>query len=172
MSDTAPRSRLNLLDMTVFAVLATALVAFGAAKAGKTGIAAKVRGETTVEIDCFIRGAVSHPERLIKAGDKTFITLRNVPYSAVTVSSVQARPRGTAVPSADGRSVVALPDPSEPFGKDIVVTIREKAMLTEDGVVFGDSKVKVGTPIEIEGFAYRLRGSIIDVRTSGVPARP
>ncbi|MEB3238101.1 MAG: DUF4330 domain-containing protein [Candidatus Sericytochromatia bacterium] len=172
MSENAPRTRLNPLDLTVLAVLFVALGAFGAAKAGKTGIAAKVRGETIVEIDCFIRGSVAHPERLLKPGDKTFITLRNVPYSAVMVSAVQARPKGTSVPSADGRRVVSLPDPSEPFGKDIVVTIREKAMLTDDGVVFGDSKVKVGTPIEIEGFAYRLRGSIVDVRTTGAAAQP
>ncbi|MEB3299542.1 MAG: DUF4330 domain-containing protein [Candidatus Sericytochromatia bacterium] len=172
MSEATFRHRLNVLDLTVLGVLVIALGAFGAAKAGKTGLARKVKGETTVEIDCFIRGAIAHPERLMKAGDKTFITLRNVPYSSVFISAVQARPKGEAIPSADGKRLVALPDPSEPFGKDLVVTIREKATLTDDGVVFGDSKIKVGTPIEIEGFAYRLRGSIVDVRTFGAAGRP
>jgi len=37
--------------------------------------------------------------------------------------------------------------------------------VTDDGLVLGDSKIKVGVPIELEGFKYRLKGSIIDVRT-------
>ena len=84
----------------------------------------------------------------------------------------QARPKSTAVPAPDGKSVLALPDPSEPFGKDLVVTIREKALRTEDGFVFGDSKVKVGTPIELEGFSYRLRGSIVDIRAQADVSKP
>lgn len=160
--------RVNLLDLGILLVLAVALVAFGLTRSGKAGIHAKVEGTTMAEIDCFIRGSIGDPAGLMKAGDKTFITLRNVPYSAVEVVKVTSKPKSISVPSADGKSVIALPDPAEPYGADMLVTIREKATVTDDGVVFGDSKVKIGTPIELEGFKYRLRGSIIDVRVPGI----
>lgn len=157
--------RINLLDLGIVLVLVLAILGFGLARAGRAGINAKVKGQTPVEVDLFIRGSIQDPDSLIKKGDKTFITLRNVPYSAVSVVNVSHRRKTISVPAPDGKSVTALPDPSEPFGKDIVVTIREQGMVTDDGVVFGDSKIKVGTPIEIEGFKYRLKGSIVDVRT-------
>lgn len=157
--------RINLLDLSILLVVALAILGFGLAKAGRAGINAKVTGNTPVEVDLFIRGSIQDPDSLIKKGEKTFITLRNVPYSAVTVVSVTSRRKTITVQAPDGKSVTALPDPSEPFGKDIVVTIREQGAVTDDGVVFGDSKIKVGTPIEIEGFKYRLKGSIVDVRT-------
>lgn len=157
--------RINLLDLAVVFVLALAVLAFGLARAGRTGISAKVKGQTVVEVDCFIRGSILQPESLLKSGEKTFVTLRNVAYSAVAIKAVQFNRRMFTIPARDGISAIAVPDPSEPFSKDILVTLRESASITDDGVVFGDSKIKVGTPIEIEGFKYRLKGSIIDVRT-------
>ncbi len=157
--------RINLLDLGIVLVLALAILGFGLARSGRAGISAKVKGQTPVEVDLFIRGSIQDPDSLIKKGDKTFITLRNVPYSAVTVVAVTSRRRTLSFPSPDGKSVMALPDPSEPYGKDMLITIRQQGAVTDDGVVFGDSKIKVGTPIEIEGFKYRLKGSIVDVRT-------
>ncbi|MNT41893.1 hypothetical protein D3C72_1782770 [compost metagenome] len=37
-------------------------------------------------------------------------------------------------------------------------------MQTEDGIIWGGQKLKVGVPIDVEGFKYRLRGSVLDVR--------
>ena len=49
------------------------------------------------------------------------------------------------------------------------MTLREKAQLTDDAIVLGGNKIKVGVPIDIEGFKYRLRGSIVDVRLVDQP---
>ena len=157
--------RINLLDLGLVLVLALGILGFGLAKAGRAGINAKVKGTTPVEVDCFIRGSIADPAAMFKKGDKTFITLRNQPYSAVDVISVKSSRRTVTIPAPDGKGVLAVPDPSEPYSKDILVTIREVGAVTDDGVVFGDTKIKVGTPIELEGFKYRLKGSIIDVRT-------
>ncbi|MBU6428968.1 MAG: DUF4330 family protein [Cyanobacteria bacterium REEB65] len=159
--------RINILDVVLVVVLAGILGGFGLAKAGRAGIHAHVKGTAIAEVDCYIRGAIEDPASLIKPGDKTFVTLRNVPYSAVEVIAVKVSPKLVAVPQPDG-SLKAMPDPAEPLSQDVLVTIRDRAHLTDDGIVFGDSKVKVGTPIDLEGYRYRLHGAIVDVRT--VPA--
>ena len=156
--------RLNILDLLTVAVLAIAVLGFGLARAGRAGVHAKIKGEALAQVTCFIRSSVTDPTGLVKPGDRTFITLRNVPYSSVRVTAVKITPKMTAVAMPDG-TIKSVPDPSDPLAKDILITIREKAHLTDDGIVFGDSKVKVGTPIDLEGFRYRLHGAIVDVRT-------
>ncbi len=161
--------RFNLLDLLAVLVLAGAVLGFGLAKAGRAGIHSKIRGHAIAEVDCYIRGPIENPA-LIKPGEKTFITLRNVPYNSVRIVAVKETPQLIAVPQPNG-TVKGLPDPGDPLGKDILVTIRDKAQMTDDGVVFGDSKVKVGTPIDLEGYRYRLHGSIVDVRISPIKAK-
>jgi hypothetical protein len=46
----------------------------------------------------------------------------------------------------------------------VILTLRDEGMETEDGIVWGGQKLKLGIPIDVEGFKYRLRGSVIDVR--------
>ena len=38
------------------------------------------------------------------------------------------------------------------------------AQITDDGPVFGNSKVKIGTPIELEGKTYTFKTSTVAVR--------
>ena len=159
--------RFNLLDLMTVVVLAGAVLGFGLAKAGRAGIRAQIRGTAVAEVDCYIRGPVENVASLIKPGDKTFITLRNVPYNAVRIIAVKATPQLIGVPQPNG-SLKAEPDPGDPLGEDILITIRDQARLTDDGAVFGDSKVKVGTPIDLEGYRYRLHGTIVGVRLLGV----
>lgn len=153
--------RVNLLDLMVLVVLVAFLVGAGLARAGKAGVNQQLRGEAMAEFDLFIRGSVTDPG-IFKEGEKTFVTIRNQPYAALTIRRVRVMPRTITVPVPGG--VKAYPDPSEPLGKDIVLTLREKAQLTDDAIVLGGNKIKVGVPIDIEGFKYRMRGSIVDVR--------
>jgi hypothetical protein len=46
----------------------------------------------------------------------------------------------------------------------LIVTLAGKAQMTDDGIVFGNNKVKIGTPIELEGQTYNFNTSTIDVR--------
>lgn len=158
--------KINLLDLMVVLVVVAVVLGAGLARAGKAGVNQQLRGEALAEFDLFIRGGVADPS-IFKEGEKTFITLRNQPYAALTIRRVRVTPRTITVPVPGG--VKAYPDPSEPFSKDVLLTLREKAQLTDDAIVLGGNKVKVGVPIDIEGYKYRLRGSIVDVRLVDQP---
>ncbi|HEY9855765.1 MAG TPA: DUF4330 domain-containing protein [Stenomitos sp.] len=158
--------KLNLLDFTVVLVVVAVVMGGMLARAGKAGVNQQLKGEAMAEFDLFIRGGVSDPS-IFKEGEKTFITIRNQPYAALTIRKVRVTPRTITVPVSGG--VKAYPDPSEPYSKDVLLTLREKAQLTDDAIVLGGNKVKVGVPIDVEGFKYRLRGSIVDVRLVDQP---
>jgi Domain of unknown function (DUF4330) len=44
------------------------------------------------------------------------------------------------------------------------LTLASKAQITKDGPVLGGEKVKVGTPLELDGPAYNFSSSVIAVR--------
>ncbi|HBN09842.1 MAG TPA: pyruvate/2-oxoglutarate dehydrogenase complex,dihydrolipoamide dehydrogenase (E3) component [Cyanobacteria bacterium UBA8530] len=155
--------RLNVVDLALVVMAVGFCSGFLFVKTGHAGINKVIKGEGIAEVDLFVRGSIKDPE-LFKVGEKPFITLRNQPYAPVEIVKVSVSPKKVAIPSPDGKSVSAFPDPTEPFGKDVVLTIREKATITDDAIVFGGCKIKVGVPIDLEGFKYRLKGSIVDVR--------
>jgi len=115
-----------------------------------------------------VRGlSVRDPEALLKQFEqqkKTSIIIRNQPYGQVEIKSVQELPSTVIVPQPDG-SVKALPDPrSKSFSTDMLMTLGGQADITKDGPVLGNSKIKIGTPVELEGMDYNFRASVIDVR--------
>ena len=158
--------RVNVLDLLLLVVVFVSALGVGLARTGNAGVNQVLKGEGTAEVDLFFRGSIADPS-MFKVGDKTFITIRNQPHASLKIVGVKVTPKMISMPAPGG--VKAYPDPSEPFGKDVVLTVREKAQLTEDAVILGGQKIKVGTPIEVEGFKYRLRGSIVDVRVVEQP---
>lgn len=128
-------------------------------------------GATTkpVEIDVIVRGLnVRDPQQLfeqgLKAGGKTNIIIRNQPHGQIEVKSVKRLPRTTLVPQPDG-SVKELPDPkANQFNMDMLLTLGGKAQITKNGPVIGNSKLKIGVPVELEGFNYNFNTSVIDIR--------
>lgn len=128
-------------------------------------------GATTkpVEIDVVVRGlSVRDPQQLfeqgLKPGGKTNVIIRNQPHGQIDVKSVQQLPRTTLVPQPDG-SVKDLPDPrANQYAMDMLVTLAGKAQITKNGPVIGNSKLKIGVPVELEGFNYDFNTSVIDIR--------
>ena len=58
-----------------------------------------------------------------------------------------------------------LPDPRKnQYIMDLLVTLDGKAQITKNGPVIGNSKLKIGVPVELEGFNYDFTGSVIDMR--------
>ena len=57
-----------------------------------------------------------------------------------------------------------VPDPAQPNLYDAVVTIKDVAKITKDGAVVGGNKIKIGLPIVLEGFNYRVGGTISNVQ--------
>lgn len=137
---------------------------------GTSGSVAQV-GVTTkpVEVDLIVRGLnVRDPQQLAKQGfkseGKTNIIIRNQPHGQIDIRSVQQLPRTILVPQPDG-SLKELPDPrANQFSTDMLLTLGGKAQITNNGPVIGNSKLKIGTPIELEGYNYNFNATVIDIR--------
>jgi len=64
------------------------------------------------------------------------------------------------VPQPDG-SLKELPDPrANQFSTDMLLT-NGKAQITNNGPVIGNSKLKIGTPVELEGFNYNFNATVM-----------
>ncbi len=137
---------------------------------GTTGSVAQVGvSEKPVEVDIIVRGlSVRDPQALMKEWDKTkktSIIIRNQPYGEIGIKSVQMLDKLLAVPQPSG-SVKALPDPrvEENYSTNFLITLAGQAKITKNGPVLGNEKLKIGTNLELEGFSYNFKSSVIDVR--------
>jgi hypothetical protein len=161
--------KVSILDLA--AGLIILMVLFGIfLYPGTSGSVAQVGAVTKpVEVDVMVRGLTSSdPERLLetlKTSETTDIIIRNQPYGQVNIKAVRTLPRSVAVPQPDG-GVKALPDPRPEldYTIDMLITLVGDAQITDTGPVFGNSKVKVGTQIELDGDLYNFNTSTVDVR--------
>lgn len=137
---------------------------------GTTGSVAQI-GVTTkpVEVDILVRNLNVRDtqklfERGLKPGGKTNIIIRNQPHGQIPIQSVQQLPRTILVPQPDG-SIKELPDPrTDLMLADIMFTLNGKAQITPNGPLIGNSKLKIGTPVELEGFNYNFNAAVVDIR--------
>lgn len=160
--------KISILD--VGAALVILLVIFGVFfYPGTSGSVAQIGAQTKpIEVDAIVRGlSVGDPQELqtaLQTTQKTNIIIRNQPYGQVAIKGVKALPRTIAVPQPDG-SVASKPDPrTDQYTTDMLVTLGGNAQITDDGPVFGNNKIKIGTPLELEGLTYRFNASVIAVR--------
>jgi hypothetical protein len=135
---------------------------------GTSGSVAQLSDKKPIEVDVLVRGlSVGNPPALInqfKAQKKTNIIIRNEPYGQVDIKAVKELPRTILVPQPDG-SVKEIPDPrANSFSTDMLMTLGGQATMTKDGPVLGNSKIKIGTPVQLEGTNYSFNVSVIDVR--------
>ena len=74
-------------------------------------------------------------------------------------------PRTTPVPQPDG-TVKALPDPRPEITmiRDMLLTLRGKAEVTNNGILLGNSKkIKIGSSIQLQGDVYDFNGTIVAI---------
>ena len=126
----------------------------------------QIEATSPITFQVFLRGVtVTGEEFPIKVGGKSFITIRNVPYTELNVVEVTSSPRRTAVSSAKtAEQYVLVNDPAQPALYDAIVTISDTAKITKDGAVVGGNKIKMGLPVTLEGENYKFNGTISDVR--------
>lgn len=124
-----------------------------------------------IEVRVLVRGlSVDDFDGLLedfKTDKKSNIVIRNQPAGKVEIVAVSPLPRTTPVPQPDG-TVKALPDPRPEVSmiQDMTLTLRGKAEITNNGVVLDNTKkVKIGTPIQLEGKMYDFNGTVISVDT-------
>lgn len=160
--------RISILD--IGAVLVIVLVMIGIFLVpGSTGSVAQVGVATQpVEVKLWVRGlSVADPPAFmdaLKSDGKVNIIIRNQPYGQVDLLAVEETPRSITVPQPDG-SVVSVPDPRPELAYtiDMIMTIGGKAQMTDSGPVLGNSKLKIGTPVEVDGKLYNFNASVISI---------
>lgn len=135
---------------------------------GSTG---SMRGQDkpqAVEADVIVRGLnIFKPEQLLTQfarGNKLSFVIRNQPAGQVDIVSVRQLERTLAVSQPDG-TVKAMKDPRpDSFSMDMILTITGKGQKTKDGLVLGNTKMKIGSSVEIDQLNYNFNGTVIDIR--------
>jgi hypothetical protein len=120
-----------------------------------------IKGETDVDIRVMFR-IRSDRAALMKAGDMTNITVRNQPRGEVKIVAVEQTPVKVTLP-VNGVPQ-AVKDESEFNVQEYAVTLRDHAVISEEGYVAEGVKLKIGLPMNLEGFDYIVHGGIVDVQ--------
>ena len=161
--------KLNFIDLVIIVgVVIALLVGVYTAKHYRQTADKQIDAISPIVFQVFLRGVtVTGEEFPIYEGGKTFITIRNVPYTELDVLNVSSSPRKAAI--ASSRAVeryVLINDPAQPSLYDAIVTIKDVAKITKDGAVVGGNKIKMGLPVTLEGESYKFNGTISDVRVT------
>ena len=156
----------NLLDLLLIISVLFSISGFILAKAEKTGLNNVIEGQENIAIevlipDVFLQDA-DDKKNYFKVGDKSAITIRNRPYTKLTIIKAESKSKQLVIPSLSG-SFKTINDPTRPNIKDYFVTLSDTALKTNDGYVVGGNKIKAGNQVELEGFNYRLNGKVINV---------
>lgn len=157
--------RFNIVDLIIITgVIIALVVGIFTAKHFRQTADKQIEATSPITFQVFLRGVtVTGEEFPIVKGDKTFITIRNVPYTELNVIDVKSEPRKTFSPNNKN---ILVPDPAQPAVYDAIITITDTAKITKDGAVVGGNKIKMGLPITLEGNKYRFNGTISDVRVT------
>lgn len=161
--------KVSLLDLGAAVVILLVIVGIFFFP-GTSGSVAQLNDKKPIEVDVLVRGlSVRDPATLMNqftSQKKTNIIIRNEPYGQVEVKAIKELPRTILVPQPNG-TVKELPDPrANSFSTDMLMTLGGKATITKDGPVLGNSKIKIGTPVQLEGTNYSFNVSVIDIRIS------
>lgn len=160
--------KVSILDVGAALVILLVIVGIFFFPGTSGSSVAQIGSTKSVEVDAIVRGLnVLDPNGLVdqfQKEKKTNIIIRNQPAGQMEIKSVKVLPRMVLVPQPDG-SVKALLDPRpDSFSTDMLMTFGGQAQITKDGPVLGNTKVKIGMPVELDGSDYNFNASIIDVR--------
>jgi hypothetical protein len=123
-----------------------------------------ITGETDIRYQIVVRNLKTLRPSILQAGKTLSITIRNQPRGDVRITEVKHMVKRTLLQTpGHGPGYQVIDDPVDLYGHDYLVTVQDHALVTKDGFVTEGIKVKIGLPIEIEGFDYRVNGSIVDV---------
>ncbi|MBQ9688075.1 DUF4330 domain-containing protein, partial [bacterium] len=142
--------KFSWVDIAIIAAIIAALtIGFVTFKNFRRTAGKQIVATQDIVFQVFLRSITltTDGENPIKAGDETFITIRNVPYSNVKVLESIMDTKKTVV--ATKNQPVIVDDYSQIGLYDIVVTLTDKAEITKDGAVVGGNKIKIGLPITL-----------------------
>lgn len=157
----------------VIGIILALLVGFITYKNFRQTASKQIEATSQINFDVFIRGITYTGDNLpIKSGEKTFISIRNVPYSDLQIVSVKSEKRKVVLPrlttstNNDNKTVLVVEDPSQSNVYDILVSLTDVAKITKDGAVVGGNKIKIGLPITLEGKDYKFNGTVSNLQVS------
>lgn len=159
--------KINIIDLLVIVFVVLGLLGIYLVKSGKFLTSSKVNlGTKDVQFDVMMRGIkLSKDSNILKEGEQSFITIRNVPYTKLTILKVIKTNWQTPMPNPkDLSQSIAATDPTTPYTFNFLVTLKDSAIITPDGPVIGGNKIKIGLPIELEGYNYKFGGIVSDVK--------
>jgi hypothetical protein len=138
---------------------------------GNTGAQVNLQ---SVEADIIVRGLnVLDPKSLttqFSPGNKLSFIIRNQPAGKVDIKAVRVLERLISAPQPDG-TLKALKDPRpDLYSTDLIVTVNGKGQKTDDGLVLGNTKMKIGSTVEVDQLNYNFNASVIDIRYLDKPA--
>ena len=114
------------------------------------------------------RVSAADPEALIQdalASGRTSIIIRNQPAGSVKLIRVDDINQVLVEVQPDGSVVTATdPNPTNVGTLNARFVLEGDATVSKSGVVLAGTKLKVGTPVELEGALYRLNGTVSGVK--------
>lgn len=141
------------------------LVGFFTYKNFRQTASKQIEATSKISFQVFIRGvALTGGEIPLAAKQKTFISIRNVPYSDLNILDVKAERKKIVLPILNSKKVMIVEDVSQANMYDIIVTLSDIAKITKDGAVVGGNKIKMGLPITLEGEDYKFSGTVSDLK--------
>ncbi|MEB3288196.1 MAG: DUF4330 domain-containing protein [Vampirovibrionales bacterium] len=155
--------KINVFDaalMLVFALIAAGIIAVQSGWHETSGEV--VNGETDIEYSFLMHNAKTLRPDLFKPGKKISMTIRNQPRGEVTIVKSEVSPKKAIIQNASGQFTL-VDDPSDPHGYEYLVTVKDHAVVTDQGYVTDGVKVKIGMTIDVEGFDFRFPAVIVDV---------
>ena len=123
-------------------------------------VSVDIRGLPTADKDRLIREALEH--------GKTSIVIRNQPAGTVKLVNIEdissklttLLPNGTVVEASDPNRVLQ-------GILEARFVLEGDATVSGSGVVMGGTKLKIGSPVELEGPRYRINGTVSGVEVEG-----
>lgn len=162
--------KINILDFSLLIVLFFVAVGIIAVQSGWHKTSGQViKGETDIEYTVLLRNLKTLQPDLFHPGKKLSITIRNQPRGEVMIVDSKVSPKKLVVPKANG-DYNLIDDPADQYGYDYLIRLRDHALISQEGYVTEGIKVKIGLPIEVEGFNYRVTGIIANVVEAAQPA--
>jgi hypothetical protein len=157
--------KVSILDIGAALVILLALFAIFVFPGASGSVAQSNSTTKPVEVEVVIRVAGQNVTDLLKPGEKTNVIIRNQPYGEIKIKSVEVIPDNVYVPS-EGKAISAPdPRPEAALSKNLLVILEGNAQITSNGPVLGNNKIKIGTPIELEGFKYNFTNlNVRDIR--------
>lgn len=154
------------VDIIIVAgVIIALLVGFFTYKNFRQTASKQIEATSKISFQVFIRGVtLTGNEIPFRANEKTFISIRNVPYSDLDILDVKAEHKKTVLPILNSKKFIIVDDASQANMFDIVVTLSDTAKITKDGAVVGGNKIKMGLPITLEGKDYKFNGTVSDLK--------